>query len=265
MAAMSPATCDALPAIQPHAHLWAAASPLDPAIARSLDELGYAILPNRFDPAWLRGVAERLDALEAEEGGNAAVEHHQEEGAGRLANLINKGAIFDRAWQDPLILACCAHMFRRPFKVSSLNGREAKLGGGHQPLHGDWKLERGDVHEAHVCNGLIAIDDLTVGNGAPRLVPRSHLKPGRPEQLLADCDAPHPEQLIGEVPAGTVIMINAHTWHGGTNNTNGARRRVLHSYFTAREHKQQQDQRRWLRPETFARLTPAQRWLVDVA
>jgi ectoine hydroxylase-related dioxygenase (phytanoyl-CoA dioxygenase family) len=90
------------------------------------------------------------------------------------------------------------------------------------------------------------------------------LIPGRPEDLLADPAAPHPDEIIAEVPAGSVVMINAHTWHGGTTNTSGARRRVLHAYYTAREHPQQQDQRRWLTPETNAWLSPAQRWLLDV-
>jgi ectoine hydroxylase-related dioxygenase (phytanoyl-CoA dioxygenase family) len=69
---------------------------------------------------------------------------------------------------------------------------------------------------------------------------------------------------VAECPAGSVVMINAHTWHGGTTNLSGKRRRVLHAYYTAREHPQQQDQRRWLLPETVAWLSPAQRWLLDV-
>ena len=77
-------------------------------------------------------------------------------------------------------------------------------------------------------------------------MPGSHLLPGRPEDLLADPDAAHPEQIVACIPAGSVVMINAHTWHGGTVNTSGKRRRVLHAYYTAREHPQQQDQRRWI-------------------
>lgn len=238
--------------------------PLDPTLARALDQEGYAILPNCTEKGWLSAVRARLDELVEAEGDTAAVEHHQENGVDRLANLVNKDPLFRHAWAHPLVLACCAHMFARSFKLSSLNGREAKPGGGYQPLHGDWKLERGPVEQVHVCNGIFAIDDLRRDNGAPRLVPRSHLQPGRPEELLADPMAPHPDEIIAEVPAGTVVMINAHTWHGGTANTSGARRRVLHAYFTAREHRQQQDQRRWWRETTRTWTTPAERWLLDV-
>jgi ectoine hydroxylase-related dioxygenase (phytanoyl-CoA dioxygenase family) len=240
-----------------------APAPLAPHLARALDEQGYCVLPDHFDRAWCAAVGRRLDEILTEEGERAASEHHQEEGADRLANLINKGAIFDRAWLDPVLLACHRHLYQRPFKVSSLNGREAKLGGGHQPLHGDWKLPRGTPDTHHVTNALIAIDDVDPGNGGPRLVPGTHRAP-RPEEVLADVIGPHPDQIIATLSAGSVLVINAHLWHGGTNNTNGKRRRVLHSYFTAREHRQQQDQMKLLRPETRARLTPEQVWLLGI-
>jgi ectoine hydroxylase-related dioxygenase (phytanoyl-CoA dioxygenase family) len=233
-------------------------------IARSLSEEGYVILPNLADAETLETIRSAFDDIVRVEGENAAQEHHQEAGTRRIANLVNKGRIFEPGWCHPLILACCAHMFGRPFKLSSCNGREALLGGGHQPLHSDWKFERGPVDSAHTCNALWAIDDLMPENGAPRLVPGSHLKPGPPQDFMEDPEASHPEEIVAEIPAGSVIMINAHTWHAGTTNRSGARRRVLHGYYTAREHSQQQDQRRWITEETLAWLSPEQRWLLDV-
>ena len=222
------------------------------------------ILPDLADKSWLDEVRLHFDYLIHSEGDNAAREHHQEEKANRLANLVNKGPVYERAWCHSLVLACCAHIFQRPFKLSSLNGREALLGGGHQPLHSDWKGARGPINRVHACNGIWAIDDLTLTNGAPRLVPGSHLFPGRPEELLDEPAAPHPDQIVAQVPAGSVLMFNAHTWHGGTTNRSGERRRVLHAYYTAREYPQQQDQRRWLTDETRSRLSVTQRWLLDV-
>ena len=233
-------------------------------IARSLDEEGYVILPDMADSETLAAIRFAFDEIVEREGESAAKEHHQEAGAHRIANLVNKGAIFDRAWCDPLVLSCCYRMFGRPFKLSSCNGREALRGGGHQPLHSDWKFERGPIDSAQSCNALWAIDDLTPENGAPRLVPRSNRIPGPPQDYLEDLEAPHPEEIVASVPAGSIIMINAHTWHGGTTNRSGARRRVLHAYYTAREHPQQQDQRKWITSETRERLSAAQRWLLDV-
>ena len=51
---------------------------------------------------------------------------------------------------------------------------------------------------------------------------------------------------------------------GGTTNREGSRRRVLHGLYIDRADTAQQDQRRWLTPETASRLTPAQKWLLDV-
>jgi hypothetical protein len=41
-------------------------------------------------------------------------------------------------------------------------------------------------------------------------------------------------------------------------------RRALHSYFTRRANGQQLDQKKYLRPDTLARLSPAARFILDV-
>ena len=41
-------------------------------------------------------------------------------------------------------------------------------------------------------------------------------------------------------------------------------RRALHSYFTRRANGQQLDQKKYIRPETLARLSPAARFILDV-
>lgn len=59
--------------------------------------------------------------------------------------------------------------------------------------------------------------------------------------------------------AGDVILMNAHLWHGGTANRTSAPRRSLHAFFVRGDQPQQQYQRRLLRPETQAALSPALR------
>ena len=53
----------------------------------------------------------------------------------------------------------------------------------------------------------------------------------------------------------------AQVWFG--NNTNSPRR-AMHGYFCQRDLPQQLDQRRYIRPETYARLPEAARYLLDV-
>lgn len=229
-----------------------------------LDTLGYTIVHNVVDPDWLLAMRERIDALVELEGDNLAVEHHQEATATRVANLINKGVVWEKVWSHPLILSACHYIFQGDFKVSSLNAREALFNGGHQPLHADWKHARPDFPKVHLVNTIWAIDDLSAANGAPRIIPGTQKRPELPEDVLANPEEKHPDEVIFEAPAGSVMIYNAHTWHGGTTNTNGTRRRVLHGLYIDRKDIAQQDQQRWITLQTLSRLTPAQKWLLDV-
>lgn len=231
---------------------------------QELDNQGYTIVHQVADEAWLAAMREHIDQLVAQEGDNLAIEHHQEAAATRVANLVNKGVIWEKVWAHPLILSACRYVFQGDFKVSSLNAREALHNGGHQPLHADWKKPRPDFPKVHLVNTIWAIDALSADNGAPRIIPGTHLRPELPEDILADPSLPHPDEVIFEAPAGSVMIYNAHTWHGGTTNRQGSRRRVLHGLYIDRADTAQQDQRRWLTPETASRLTPAQKWLLDV-
>ncbi|KOQ92642.1 phytanoyl-CoA dioxygenase family protein, partial [Pluralibacter gergoviae] len=135
-----------------------------------LDTLGYTVVEGVADAAWLAAMCERIDALVAEEGDNLAIEHHQEATATRIANLVNKGVVWEKVWCHPLILSACRYVFNGEFKLSSLNAREALRDGGHQPLHADWKRPRADFPKVHLVNTIWAIDDLSAANGAPRIV-----------------------------------------------------------------------------------------------
>lgn len=237
---------------------------LSATMKHELDTRGYTIVHGVADADWLAAMRERIDFLVEKEGENLAVEHHQEETATRVANLVNKGVVWEKVWAHPLILSACRYVFDGAFKVSSLNAREALYNGGHQPLHADWKKPRPDFPKVHLVNTIWAIDDLSAANGAPRIIPATHLRPELPEDVLEDVEAPHPDEVIFAAPAGSVMIYNAHAWHGGTTNREGSRRRVLHGLYIDRADTAQQDQRRWLTPETASRLTPAQKWLLDV-
>ena len=235
---------------------------LDPDTRDRLDREGYAPLPGVLSAGQVTAIRVRLAELLAAEGDQAGVEVHQEAGADRLADLINKGPMFDVCFTDPGVLACIAHVLG-DFKLSSLNFRAALPGHGHQPLHADFG---GPVAAGgyQVCNSIWLLDDFTADNGATRVVPGSH-RSGRPaREALSDPAAPHPDEVRLIAPAGTVVVFNSHLWHGGTLNRTGRPRRALHSYFTRRANGQQLDQKKYIRPETLARLNPAARFILDV-
>jgi ectoine hydroxylase-related dioxygenase (phytanoyl-CoA dioxygenase family) len=244
------------------AELGVTESTLDPETAGRLDRDGYAPLPGILSGAQLDAIRTRLAELLAAEGDQAGLEVHQEAGTDRLADLINKGEMFWPCFTDPRVLACMSRVLG-DFKLSSLNFRAALPGHGRQNLHGDWggPVEPGDYQ---VCNSIWLLDDFTPDNGATRVVPGSHRFGTVPRLALADPAAPHPDEVLVTGPAGTVVIFNSHLWHGGTQNRTDRPRRALHSYFTRRNHGQQLDQKKYIRPETQAALTPAAQFILDI-
>ena len=101
---------------------------LDAENARELDEQGYTILQGIINPTWLAGLRDAFEQVCQTEGTDAGKEVAQMEGVRRLADLVNKGAIFDNVYIQSQLLAAVWHVLQRPFKLHSLNA--------HDPLPG---------------------------------------------------------------------------------------------------------------------------------
>jgi ectoine hydroxylase-related dioxygenase (phytanoyl-CoA dioxygenase family) len=243
--------------------LGAAPSLLSDEEKASLDGQGYAIFPRLMSEEQVEHLRNVYERLMREEGPSAGREVHQEAGTRRLADLVNKDEGFDIMYTHPKVLAAVYHVLGRDFKLSSLNGRDALPGEGHQALHADWGARRsGEPY--HVVNSLWLLDDFTGYNGSTRIVAGTHKREGKPADFMADPAAAHPEEIILVAPAGSVVVFNAHTWHGGTVNRTKEARRVCHGYFCAREHEQQLNQRKYIRKATYDRISPAARYILDV-
>jgi ectoine hydroxylase-related dioxygenase (phytanoyl-CoA dioxygenase family) len=249
---------DALSALQVSASL------ITESDRQMLDDLGYLPFPGILDAATVTALAQRFDELVVEEGDRAGLEAHQEDGTSRLADLVDKGPIFDLCWNNPRQLAAVSHVLGwQDFKVFSLNGRAALPLHGHQRLHVDWgSAVPPGAYE--ICNSIWMLDDFTEENGATRIVPGSHRWGRLPQDDMEDPGAPHPDEVLVLGSAGTAVIFNSHLWHGGTQNRTNKPRRALHSAFVHRDQKQQTVFGHYLRPETYARLSSAQRYLLDV-
>ena len=106
------------------------------------------------------------------------------------------------------------------FKLSSLNVRSADpYGDCGQPRHAD-SGAIADEAGYWVCNSVWMLDDFTTENGATRMVPGSHRWGRMPPPGLVR--APAREEIVTG-KAGTVVVMNAHMWHGGTANRTGRR------------------------------------------
>jgi ectoine hydroxylase-related dioxygenase (phytanoyl-CoA dioxygenase family) len=233
-----------------------------PAERDGLDTLGYVVVENVLDPQTLSQVRDRVEDLYTLEGENAGSEFRQEPGSRRLANLVDKGDIFERLIAVPPILELVAHVLGDRFKLSSFNARSANPHSPEaQPLHCD-AAALPDDQGYWVCNTIWLLDDFTLENGATRIIPGSQNWSQLPQNVLADPTLPHPEEVLLTAAAGSVVVMNTHAWHGGTANRSANHRRALHAFYCRYDKPQQQYQKRLLRPETQAHLSPELRHLL---
>jgi len=229
---------------------------------RQLDEEGLLILEGFASPEVVEALRRRIAELFAELGEQAGSEFKQEPGTDRLANLANCGELFERAIAEPKLLACVRQVLGAEFKLSSLNARSARPHSDWtQPLHCDTGALP-DEHGNSVCNIIWMLDDFTNENGATRYVPGSHCAGKLPQDALADPAATHADEKLVTGKAGTVVVMNAHLWHGGTSNRTGKPRLALHSFYCRRDQPQQQYQKRLLSEDVQQRLSDELRWLL---
>ena len=231
---------------------------------RQLDENGYVRLEGVMGEGLLRALRDRILELFDDEGDQAGSEFRTEEHAHRLANLVDKGEVFRRAIVLPEVLAAVRHVLGPAVKLSSLNARSADPhSDAGQPLHVDMAAVP-DERGYWVCNTIWILDDFTRENGATRVVPGSHKWGRRPQDVLADPAAPHPDEVLVTGRAGDVVVMNAHVWHGGTANRTPASRLAMHAFYCRRDKPQQQYQKQLLRPDVQAALSPELRELLAI-
>lgn len=245
------------------ADLGVTADSLSAVQRKQLDEDGFLPLIGHMSDELLQAFRARTDELLEKEGASAGHEVPQGGGVAALADLLNKDEIFARCYTDPAVLAAAQQTLGQEFRVNSLNYRASLPGQGHQGLHGDWggAVEDSDFH---ILNSMWLLDDFTDENGATRVVPGSHKSGRAPSDDLSDTTLDHPDQILMTAPAGSVIIFNAHVWHGGTLNRTENRRRGMTMSFCRRDEPQQLNQREYIRKAVYDRISPAQRFLLDV-
>jgi hypothetical protein len=229
---------------------------------RQLDDLGYVLLPNVMEPGLQSRLRDGVEQLFAAEGEAAGAEFKTEPGARRLANLVNKGCVFREIIAHAAILPLVEHVLQGSVKLSSLNARSVDPHSDRpQPLHCDMGAAP-DKRGPWVCNTVWMLDDFTECNGALRLVPGSHRWNRLPQDVLEDPLAEHPRQSLVTGAAGSVIVMNAHLWHGGMANRTAYPRTAVHAFYCRRDKPQQQYQKQLLAADLQAALPPQLRELL---
>ena len=90
---------------------------------RELDERGFVVLEEFIDPGWLAELQQATERQFEIEGASAGSEFKMEAGSRRLANLVNKGEVFQRVVAEPRLLSFIELVLGAEFKLSSLNAR----------------------------------------------------------------------------------------------------------------------------------------------
>jgi len=236
--------------------------PATPDELAQLDSLGYVVVPSVMSLEFRVALKQRLQRIFTEEGENAGADFKQEPGCGRLANLVKKGDIFHHVIGNEFILNFVRSVLGSDVKLSSLNARRADpQNERRQPLHADMGAIS-DENGFWVCNTVWLLDDFTAANGSIRVVPGSHRKEQLPQDNLDDPLATHPNETLITADAGDVIVMNAHLWHGGTENRTDKSRLALHAFFCRRDKPQQQYQNRLLDDDVKRSLNPMLRKLL---
>ena len=215
-----------------------------------------------MDRELIGALHERVDDLFREEGDRAGWEFRQEPEADRLANLVDKGAVFHQTLLNPRVAPLVESVVGPRFKLSSLNARRARPHGREgQPLHVDMGMVP-DEHGPRGCNTIWMLTPFTPNNGTIRLVPGSHLSGRRPQDVLDDPHAPHPGEVCIEAAEGSVLVFNVHAWHAGMPNRTDSPRTALNVFFCRRDQPQQLWQKKWVSEAVQTALSPELRELL---
>ena len=233
-----------------------------PEVLDHLDRDGYAVLYNFMSADRLNAIRLAIQKIIETQGDKAGTEFKQEPQTTRLANLVNCGELFEQIVTDADVLHCIRHVLGSDFKLSSLNYRSSHPHSDWtQPLHCDAGLlpdEKGNS----VCNVIWLLDDFTDKNGPTRFVPGTHLSGKLPENSMPDPAGAHPKEKWLIAPAGTVVIMNAHLWHGALANQSDYERRAIHSFYCRRDKPQQQYQKALIDPQVQTRFSPELRDLL---
>jgi ectoine hydroxylase-related dioxygenase (phytanoyl-CoA dioxygenase family) len=197
--------------------------------ARALDEQGFVVLEDVVGAAAL----ERLrSAFEAACTSGAPAAGRAETGTRHPGGLEQRDEVFASVLREPRVLALVQHVLQRPFRLLFLAGRDPLPGFGLQGLHTDW-FAREPNEPFAVVTALWVLDDFTSENGAPRLLPGSHLVPRPLPKAMQVPAAHHAREQLVLARAGSVLVFNGHLAHSGTLNRSRGPRRSLHSQWIA--------------------------------
>ena len=194
----------------------------------ALDRDGYVVLDGVLDDGSVAEMRSAIDQLLETARRDPTKKHG---GTLHLDDILDAGAMFDRAWSSPRVLAAVAHVLGADFHVFAAGFRGPQPGYGAQALHAD-DVPIGASDPFRVATVIVPLVDFTERNGATRVVPGSHRDAVR--GASTEPGRPHTRERIVTARAGAAIVFNGHLWHSGTKNMSDMRRDALQIVFRRR-------------------------------
>lgn len=184
-------------------------------VARLVAADGYAIVTGVLDAAACEALVAEVDRVEREHAVGFGESEFEGFHTRRIFNLIARGPRFRELVVDERILELVEGILGEGILLSGTTSMHIGPGETAQLLHADdGMITLPRPHPATMVTTLWALSEFTKDNGATRLVPGSHLEPERAPKG-EDGLAP----IVAEMPAGSVLVLHASTWHGGGANT----------------------------------------------
>jgi ectoine hydroxylase-related dioxygenase (phytanoyl-CoA dioxygenase family) len=179
--------------------------------------------------------------------------YRYEEGTNRLSNLLEKDKEFTNLISIPDIIHCTYNILGENFRLSSIGMREPLKGAGYQGLHLDWNQRENKNSEFYQITAFILLDNITHSNGPPRIIPKSHnsminikstssfsyKRTKADNDNIESQDKSFSISLTGNI--GDIFLINVNSFHGGSNNLDGLRRRLIHVDYRIKSQRAQCD------------------------
>ncbi len=206
----------------------------------ALERDGYTILENAIEPELVDTIRTRVRAFEKE---SLGAQFGQ--AVGRDLQRLRTGGLLhlDPAFWDvpthPEVLPVVEGVLGASVLLTTLSSIDLMPGKNMQPIHPDdalIPLER--PHQPIVCTCMWAITDFTEENGATRVLPGSHRADAMPES-----DKYYEGLVVGEMRAGSVLVLSGSLWHQPADNTTEEGRLGLQVSYCAA----------WLRPVRLTR------------
>jgi len=170
-----------------------------------------------------------------------------------VAQLLNRGRIFERAVMAEKPLALVTYLMGESCQISSCHGHCRVEGDPPQGMHTDAPFVPEPIPGfIHTCNMMWCTEDFSLESGGTLVVPGSHKRgthplPGNTTRKMA---------VSVEVPRGSVMVFSGNLWHGAGARTIPGTRVGMTVYFSRMYARTQEPLNELISDEIVARNPP---------